>query len=427
MSFPRMLRVQQTFDATRVNDIPGDVDRQLATLNLGRSINPGQTVAITAGSRGIANIAIIIKAVCDHIRKVGGRPIIVPAMGSHGGGTAEGQRQIIEGYGVTESFTGAEIRASMETVIVDTTPQGIPVHFDKHAFECDHVLVVGRVKPHTGFVGPVESGLHKMMLIGLGKHEGAKIYHRAILDFSFLEIIRAVADVVLRKCRVIGGLAIVENAYDETGLIAAVPQAEFFTRESELLEQARHWLPKLPFPSVQLLIIDKIGKNISGTGMDTNVIGRKYNDHAATDSDDVSVKRIFVRGLTEETHGNATGIGIAEFTNSRTVKQVNPKITAINCLTGGHPTAAMLPISFDSDREVIAAALPTLGLVEPQNSRVVQIADTLHLSEVLVSEAYLPELQQRPDLKILDGPFDMPFDAAGNLQPIFPESVAPSH
>ena len=419
MSFPRMVRVKQSFDATRVNDIPGEVDRQLATLNLGTSIRPGQTVAITAGSRGIANIAIIIKAACDHVRTLGAKPIIVPAMGSHGGGTPEGQREIIEGYGVTEAFTGAEIRSSMETVIVDTTPQGIPVHFDKHAFNCDHVLVVGRVKPHTGFVGPVESGLHKMMLIGLGKHEGAKIYHRAILDFSFLEIIRAVADVVLKKCRIVAGLAIVENAYDETGLIAAVAPSQFFERESELLTQARAWLPKLPFASVQLLIIDQIGKNISGTGMDTNVIGRKYNDHAATEHDDVSVKRIFVRGLTEATHGNATGIGIAEFTNSRTIQQVDRKITAINCLTGGHPTAAMLPIAFDTDQGVIAAALPTLGLVEPTKAKVVHISNTLHLGEVLVSEAYLPELQQRSDLSIVSGPSEMDFDADGNLRPVF--------
>ena len=418
MSLPRMVRLRQTFEASRVNDIPSEVERQLATLNLGQQVKPGQTVAITAGSRGIANIAIIIKAACDHVRRIGGKPIIVPAMGSHGGGTAEGQRQIVEGYGVTEAFTGAEIRASMETVIVDTTPQGIPVHFDKHAFGCDHVLVVGRIKPHTGFVGPVESGLHKMMLIGLGKHEGAKIYHRAILDYSFLEIIRAVADVVLKKCKVIGGLGVVENAYDETGLIAAVAPNDFFTRESELLTLAKKWLPRLPFANTQLLIIDEIGKNISGTGMDTNVIGRKYNDHAATANDDVSVKRIFVRGLTEATHGNATGIGIADLTNTRTINQVDRRITAINCLTGGHPTAAMLPIAFDTDRDVIQAALPTLGLVEPTNAKVVQIANTLHLGEVLVSEAYLPEIAQRPDLAIIDGPFEMPFDADGNLRPV---------
>ena len=415
MTLPRMLRIRQTFEATRVNDIPGEVDRQLATLNFGQTIKPGQTVAITAGSRGIANIAIVIKAACDHVRRLGGKPIIVPAMGSHGGGTAEGQRQIIEGYGVTEAFTGAEIRASMETVIVDTTSHGIPVHFDKHAFGCDHVLVVGRIKPHTGFVGPVESGLHKMMLIGLGKHEGAKIYHRAILDYSFLEIIRAVADVVLKKCRVIGGLGIVENAYDETALIAAVAPADFFTRESELLTLAKNWLPRLPFPQTQLLIIDEIGKNISGTGMDTNVIGRKYNDHVAREDEFPKVKRIIVRDLTEETHGNATGIGIAEFCRSQLVRRMNVKATRINCLTGGHPTAAMLPLDYETDREILDVALPTIGLTDPPNAKLMWIHNTLDVREVECSTVYLPEARERPDLEIVAPPRPLPLDAAGNL------------
>jgi len=415
-----MLRIRQKFDAPRLDDIPGEVERQLAGLKLGTKVRPGQTVAISAGSRGIANIALIIKAICGHVRSLGAVPIIIPAMGSHGGGTAEGQRGIIEGYGVTEEFCGAEIRASMESVVVDQTPQGIPVHFDKHAFECDHVIVCGRIKPHTGFVGPVESGLHKMMLIGLGKHEGAKLYHRAILDYSFLEIIRAVGESVLKKCRVLCGVGIVENAKDETGLIEAVPPERFYEREVELLKLARHWLPRLPFRTVGLLIIDEIGKNISGTGMDTNIIGRKYNDHAATTDDEYRVKRIFVRSLTEETHGNATGLGMAEYTNRRTVEQVDRHITQINCLTGGHPSAAAIPAWFDTDREVIEQALPTVGIVEPRHQKVVQITNTLHLEEVLVSEAFLPEIRERPDLEILDGPFEMPFEADGSLRPVVP-------
>lgn len=413
-----MLRIRQKFDAPRLDDIPGEVERQLAGLKLGTKVRPGQTVAISAGSRGIANIALIIKAICGHVRSLGAVPIIIPAMGSHGGGTAEGQRGIIEGYGVTEEFCGAEIRASMETVVVDQTPQGIPVHFDKHAFECDHVIVCGRIKPHTGFVGPVESGLHKMMLIGLGKHEGAKLYHRAILDYSFLEIIRAVGESVLKKCRVLCGVGIVENAKDETGLIEAVPPETFYEREVELLKLARLWLPRLPFRTIGLLIIDEIGKNISGTGMDTNIIGRKYNDHAATTDDEYRVKRIFVRSLTEETHGNATGLGMAEYTNRRTVEQVDRHITQINCLTGGHPSAAAIPAWYDTDREVIEQALPTVGIVEPRNQKVVQITNTLHLEEVLVSEAYLPEIRERPDLEILDGPFEMPFEADGSLRSV---------
>ncbi len=418
MRVPRMVRIRQKFEVQRTTDVAAEVQSQLRRLNLGQKVRPTQTVAITVGSRGIANIAEITKAICDHVRSLGAKPVIIPAMGSHGGGTAEGQREIIESYGVTEEFTGAEIRSSMETVIVDRTPQKIPVHFDRHAFECDHVIVAGRVKPHTGFVGEIESGLHKMMLIGLGKHEGAKIYHRAIIDYSFHEIIQAVAAVVLQKCKVLCGVAIVENAYDQTALIEAVPPEKFYDRERELLTLARQWMPRLPFKQIGLLIVDEIGKNISGSGMDTNVIGRKFVGNPDAGRDDVSCTRIFIRGLTEETHGNACGIGLAEFTNRRTVEQMDVNITTINALTGGHPTAAAVPVTFETDRDVLEAALATVGLDEPENARVVQISNTLQLSEVLVSEAYLPEASRRSDLEILDGPCEMEFDADGFLLPV---------
>ncbi len=418
MTYPRMLRIRQKFDAPRLDDVPGEIERQLSALDLGQQIKPGQTVAITAGSRGITNIAEIIKAACGHFKRLGAVPVIIPAMGSHGGGTAEGQREIIESYGVTEEFTGAEIRASMETVVVDTTPQGIPVHFDKQAYGCDHVVVCGRVKPHTGFVGEIESGLHKMMLIGLGKHEGAKIYHQAIQDYSFLEIITAVADVVLKKCKILCGLAIVENAFDETGLIEAVAPAEFVHREKHLLRIAKEWMPRLPFENIDLLVIDEIGKDISGSGMDTNIIGRKFRDHATTEQDGVRCKRIFVRGLTRETHGNACGLGLAEFTNERTIQDVDLKATRINALTGGHPTAAALPVALPTDRDVLEAALQTVGLVEAGKTRVVQISNTLHVGEVLVSEAYLTEVETRDDLEVLEDLREMEFDSQGNLYPV---------
>ena len=413
-----MIRVRQKFEARRVADVPGEVRSQLASLQLANRIRAGQTVAITAGSRGIAHIDQIVRAAVDHVKSLGAIPFIVPAMGSHGGGTAAGQTQILEHYGITPEKMGCELRASMETVIVDRTPQGIPVHFDKHASQADHVLIVGRIKPHTGFVGDVESGLHKMMLIGLGKHEEAKIYHRAIADYSFMEIITAVGASVIQKCRVAGGIGIVENAYDETALIEAVPPEKFLERETELLKLAIQWLPRLPFNYCDLLIIDRIGKNISGTGMDTNVIGRKYNDHAATDRDTVRCKRIFVRGLTEETHGNATGIGLAEFTNQRTADATDRGITAINCITGLHPTAAMIPIAYETDREAITNALHTCGLVEPPQSKVIQVPDTLHLAEVLVSEAYLPQIAERADLEQLSQPADMDFDSRGDLRDV---------
>jgi len=413
-----MVRIRQTFEAQRLADVASEVAGQLEKLDLGRKVQPGQTVAITAGSRGIANVALITKAICEHVRRLGATPVIIPAMGSHGGGTAEGQREIIESYGVTEEYTGAEIRSSMETVIVDRTPQGIPVHFDRNAYECDHVIVAGRVKPHTGFAGEIESGLHKMMLIGLGKHSGAKIYHRAILDYSFREIIAAVAAVVLEKCKVLCGLAIVENAYDETAFVEGVAPERFYEREKELLKLARKGMPRLPFQEVGLLIVDEIGKNISGSGMDTNVIGRKFIGNPDEGRDDVCCKRIFIRGLTEETHGNACGIGLAEFTNRRAVEQVDLHVTRINALTGGHPTAAAIPVTFDTDREVLDAALQTVGLDEPENAKVVQISNTLQVADVLVSEAYLPEIARRSDLEIVDGPFEMEFDRDGFLFPV---------
>jgi hypothetical protein len=418
MAFPRMVRIRQSFEAQRLADVAGEIDRQLERLELRRKVRPGQTVAITAGSRGIANIAAITKAICDHVRALGAKPVIIPAMGSHGGGTAEGQREILESYGVTEEYTEAEIRSSMETVIVSRTPHGIPVHFDRNAFECDHVIVAGRVKPHTGFAGEIESGLHKMMLIGLGKHAGAKIYHRAILDYSFREIIAAVATVVLEKCKVLCGVAIVENAYDETAHIEAVPPEKFYEREKELLKLARLGMPRLPFDKIGLLIVDEIGKNISGSGMDTNVVGRKFIGNPDEGRDDVCCKRIFIRGLTEETHGNACGIGLAEFTNCRTVDQVDLRVTRINALTGGHPTAAAIPIAFDTDREVLEEALQTVGLDDPENAKVVQISNTLQLADVLVSEAYLPQIERRCDLQIVDGPFEMEFDKDGFLLPV---------
>ncbi|ADB16860.1 conserved hypothetical protein [Pirellula staleyi DSM 6068] len=414
-SYPRIFRVRQAFDATRIEDVPGTTTAELQKLGLGQTIQPGSSVAITAGSRGIANIKWIIKSIVDHVRSLGAIPFIVPAMGSHGGGTAEGQRGLIEGYGITEEFLGCEIRSSMETVIVCQAAEGFPVHFDRHAFGADHVIVVGRIKPHTGFVGDIESGLMKMMLIGLGKHSGAKIYHRAIMNYSFGQILRSVAREVLAKCRIAAGVAIVENAFDETAKIEAIAPQHFEDREKELLVLAKAWIPRLPFPVCDLLLVDQIGKNISGAGMDTNVIGRKYNDHVAWEHEWPKVKRIAIRDLTEETHGNGTGVGISEFCRSRVIEKLDQKITRINCLTGGHPTAAMLPLDYSTDREILDAALPTIGLTPPENAKLMWIHNTLEVAELECSEVYYEEAQTRADLTILTEPRPLPFDEVGNL------------
>jgi hypothetical protein len=378
-------------------------------------VRPGQSVAITCGSRGVNHIAIIIKAAVDHFKSLGAKPFVVPAMGSHGGGTAEGQRGVLATYNVTEEFVGCPIRASMETVIVCQTKEGFPVHFDKHAFGADHVLVVNRCKPHTRFVGDIESGLMKMMLIGLGKHEGAKIYHKAIENWSFPQIVRSVASEVIERCRIVGGLGVVENSFDETAQIAAALPENIIETDKMLLCEAKRLLPRLPFDEVDVLIVDEIGKNISGTGMDTNVLGRKYNDHEATGEERPRVKRIIVRGLTEATHGNATGIGLAEFCLSRVVREMDHKITAINCITGSHPTAAMVPINYETDREVLEAALATIGLVEPENAKVVWIRNTLDLVEIVCSEAYWEAVRGNGSLEVLGEVMAFPIGGDGMM------------
>jgi hypothetical protein len=414
-AFPSIFRVRQTFEAPRVDDIAGAVRGQMEKLRLEERIKPGQSVAIAVGSRGIANIHVVSKALVDVVKRLRAEPFIVPAMGSHGGGTAEGQLQVLESYGVTEAFCGCPIRASMETVVVCKTAEGFDVHFDRQAFGADHVIVCNRVKPHTDFVGEIESGLMKMMLIGLGKHEGAKIYHRAIQDYSFSQIVRSVAGRVLESCRIAAGLAIVENGYDETAVIAAVAPREFESGEKELLVLAKKLMPRLPFDHVDLLVLDEIGKNISGTGMDTNVIGRKFQVHRAAQNELPKVKRIVVRALTEATHGNASGIGLAEFCTRRAIEQTNIEATRINCLTAGHISAAMMPLDFPTDRAAIEAALPTLGMVEPDAAKLVWIRNTLDLREVECSTAYLDQARGRSDLEILSDPRPLPFDASGNL------------
>ncbi len=414
-SYPQLFRLRQQFEGPVVEDVAVEVEQQLASLSLSEKIQPGQSVAITAGSRGIANIHIIIRGISQHLKALGAEPFIVPAMGSHGGGTAEGQQQIIESYGITEEFCGCPIRASMETVVVCNAAEGFPVHFDQQASGADHVFVCGRVKPHTGFHGDIESGLMKMMLIGLGKHAGALIYHRAIMNYSFGQIVRSVAREVLAKCRIVGGLAIVENAYDETAKLAGVAPENFEEEEKGLLVLAKQWMPRLPFDQVDVLTIDEIGKNISGSGLDTNVVGRKYLDHRAADEEYPKVKKIIVRGLTDETHGNAAGIGLAEFCLSRVVEQMNMQATRVNCLTGGHPTGAMIPLDYETDRETLDMALSTIGLIPPQESRLMWIRDTLDVAEVECSAVYLEEAQQRSDLEVLTPLRDMPFDGDGNL------------
>jgi len=338
----------------------------------------------------------------------------VPAMGSHGGATVEGQRAILAGYGVTEDGVGAPIRASMETVDLGAT-DGVPIHFDRTAFEADHVAIVNRVKPHTNFAGEIESGLLKMTVIGFGKHTGAALYHRAIVDHGFDHVVRRAGHAILARGRIAFGLALVENGYDETALVEAVPAAAVAERDQALLVLAKRWLPRLPVQRPDLLIVDEMGKNVSGSGMDTNVVGRKPHGRL---EDDPQVKRLFVRELTPETRGNAYGIGLADFATSRLIRAIDYRTTAVNSLTAANPEAAQLPIHFDTDREVIDAALASAGLAPPERTRVVRIRNTLHLDRLLVSEVCRAELAARANVEIIEPAHELAFDEAGNLPPL---------
>jgi hypothetical protein len=417
-----MFRVRQTFSGPRLDDVPAAVRDALGKLDLSKRIKPGQSVALTAGSRGIANIAVILKSAVRCLRDLGAQPFLVPAMGSHGGSTADGQRHILESYGITESFVGAPIRSSMEVVEIGRTPEGWPVYLDKNASTADHIGVVARVKPHTSYHGPIESGWMKMMMIGLGKQAGAAWYHRVLLDRPFDTVVRSVGRVVRQKAPIAFGLATVENGYDQTALIDAARPDDFEPGEERLLVNAKEWLARLPFREADLLVIDEIGKEISGSGMDTNVVGRKRALRSDSLADQPNMRYIFIRGLSAHTHGNAAGIGFADFTTTRLVRTMNYGDTVINCVTSGYPEGATLPVHYDEDRQVIHAATSILGLRERQGARILRIRNTLQLEYVEVSEPCLKEMKPATQFEVL-GPADWTFDTHGNL----PELHMPDH
>lgn len=418
VQYPKIVRLHQHFDGPKVQDVSRAVRQSLEKLDLSKTIRPGQSVALTGGSRGIANIPDILRSTAQFLKDLGARPFIVPAMGSHGGGTPEGQRKVLESYGITEAYTGVPIRASMEVITIGATPDGFPVMLDKHASEADHIGVVARVKPHTGFHGPIESGLWKMMMIGLGKHEGAKLYHNILLENPYDQVVRAVGKVMLTKAPIAFGVAVVENARDETALVDAVLPKDFERREEELLVNARNWLARLPFEQADLLIVDEIGKEISGSGMDTNVVGRKRAFKTQPFHNQPTMRFIFIRGLSDKTHGNAAGIGMADFTTSRLVKQMNYKATVINCLTSGNPEGANLPVYLDTDREVIDNALAILGTRKSQDARIMRIRNTLSLEVVQASEPCFAELERKTKFEVEGGARELVFDGQGNLPAI---------
>jgi len=418
VNYPRMIKIRQKFkSAPEIENISAEVHQQLAKPGLLSRIKPGDSVAITAGSRGIANMPDILQAVVTELKTIGASPFIVPAMGSHGGATAEGQADVLRHYGITEETTGAPVRSSMETVNVGQTDDSVKVYLDRNAYEADHIAVVNRIKRHTDFEGNIESGLVKMMAIGLGKRDGAASYHKATLHYGFDRVLRSVAEVVLGTGKIAFGLGIIENPYDKTAIIAAVRPEGLIKEEEKLQVRAKELSAKLPFDELDVLIVDETGKDISGTGMDTKIIGRMMHT-GEKELESPKITRIFVRDLTPDSVGNAAGIGFADFTTQRLVDKIDRKSTYMNFITAMGPQKIRIPVYFDTDREVLDAVFQTIGMVEAEESKVVRIKNTLEIGEVEVSESLLEAVRARGDLEIAGKLGEMKFDNEGNLLPL---------
>ena len=414
-TLPRMYLVEQRFSRESIADIPAAVRGELARLEPGKTIRPGHTVAIAAGSRGIRRIDEIIKSVVGEMKALGAKPFIVPAMGSHGGGTAEGQRDVLGRYGVTEEAMGCEVRSSMDVVRAGESRLGMPVYLDRFASGADHIAVVNRVKPHTKLIGRVESGLVKMCLVGLGKREGARAFHRAVGLHPWMDVAESSLEVLLGRSRLAFGLAVIQSAYEEIAGLAALYPQDFLREEPALLEKARSLMGRLPFNDVDLLIVDRMGKEISGTGMDTNITGRK-------DGSPMRVTHVFVRDLTDATRGNAQGIGLADFTTRRLVEKIDYRALYVNAQTAYRTDSCKVPMTFDCDRDALRTAFEMSGAERPEEYRIAWIRNTLDLERIALSEAYLGRLEGIDSARTAGAPFPVTFDGDGNLVSPFEEA-----
>jgi hypothetical protein len=419
---PKMLEMGQSYPPSPKLDFSHVIREQFAQQGLREKIKPGMRIALGVGSRGITNLTEIVKAALGVLTEAGARPFIVPAMGSHGGATAEGQIQVLAEYGVTPETMGVPIEASMAVKKIGTAFDVVDVVFSVPALEADGVVVLNRVKPHTDFRGTLGSGIQKMMVIGFGKQVGANNAHRAAAHMGYEVVLREIAQMILGAAPIFCAIALVEDQHHQTAEIEVLRPENIVREEGRLFKKAESLLARLPFDEIDLLIIDRIGKDISGSGMDTNVIGRDIDGYKSTlhSSNTVTprVSRIFVRDLTPASNGNGIGIGMADFTTARFVKSLNLQYTYMNALTSLGMLGAKIPIYFDSDRDAIQAALASLAAPDPEKVRVVRIADTLNLERFQVSEACVGATNGHPGVTTAGAPRDMQFDSSANLLPL---------
>ena len=408
---PRMCRVRQRFARDGIADVAAVLREKLNDEKLKERIQPGMRVVMTGSSRQISNMPLILKELAAFVRTQGGEPYIIPAMGSHGGATDEGQKALLEGYGITEDYCGCPIVSSMETVRVGQLPDGDEVRMDKFAHEADAVIVVGRIKAHTAFRGPYESGLVKMMAIGMGKRAGADSLHRA--GFGVMgERLPQYAGVVFDSCNVIFGVAPIENEFDQTCRIEVIPAEEIFNREPELLLYAKSRLPRILLPETDVLMVREIGKNFSGSGMDPNVTGTFGTPYA---TGGIKKQRVVVLDLSEQTHGNFIGLGMADTTTKRAFEKLDTNAAYFNMLTSTVLGVGKIPMVLEDDKLAIQAALKTLTQVDREHIRMVYLKNTLSLETIMVSEALLDQVRGRDDMEILEQPHPLSFDDDGRL------------
>lgn len=416
MAYPKMSIISQPLHWAPIEDIAATVRQEIARLDLQDKLPPGSRVAITCGSRGVANIALVTRTVVEEIKALGWEPFLVPTMGSHGGANAEGQVEVLEGYGITEEATGAPILSSMEVVQLGVSEKGTPVYIDKNASAADGIVVLNRIKKHTDVFSHVESGLMKMMVIGLGKHKQALAIHSYGV-YGLRELLPPVARMVIEKAPILFGLALLEDGFENTTEIRAILPAEIEETEAELLKTANSYMARLPVDDIDVLLIERMGKEVSGSGMDTNIVGRMAI-RGEPEFEKPRVKWLAVFDLTEGAHGNAAGVGLADFTVQRLVDKIDMDAFYANVITSGFPERGAIPVTMNTEKEVVDLALRLLGGIAPENARVVRIWDTLHLGHLQVSEALLDELEQKQGVEIVTEAEEMSFVPDGSLKPI---------
>ena len=412
ITIPRMVKVEQRFDDTKIDDAAFTLRQELNKQEIASTIQPGMRIAIGVGSRGLRQIDLLVRELVCFLIEREAKPFIIPAMGSHGGATAEGQVEILASLGITEATVGCPIKSSMEVIEIGKIANGLPVYADKIAAqEADGIVYIARVKPHTAFRSQSESGLVKMLTIGLGKHRGAATCH----SYGYRNMGRHIlqmAEVALNKLPILFAVASVENAYDEIMHLSAVPAQKLFEEDQRLLPLAKDNIPRILLPKMDVLIIDRVGKEISGEGMDPNVTGRYASPYVASDN---YATQIGVLDLTDNSHGNATGMGPADYITRRMFDKIDFEVTYANSITAVLPACAKTPLVMKSDYDVFRAAIRTSEIPDQNKVRLVRIANTLHLKHIMISENMKEEACQHRSLNIISEPFELQFDSQGNL------------